>query len=85
MSDEECKGLEHGSTVVVCTDDSELFYVLKWAEREGKDFRHVVYCIEKFPFCIATAGDRLGWTDLMDRALYYMPFSEFIHVKDEVG
>ena len=36
------KDIEHGSTVVVCTNLPELFYVIKWCEAKGKT---VVPCI----------------------------------------
>jgi len=78
----EHKSLEHASTVVVTTDDSELWYVLKWAERQGKHvakwmYDHV-FNSDNTVFCISTAGDMVGWTDQMDRSLYYKPFDEFL-------
>ena len=75
---EEYKSLEHGSTVVVTNNDSELFYVLKWCERVGKDVGGWMYEQDEFPFCVAPAGKFVGFSRQMDRALYYKPFSEFM-------
>lgn len=73
------KSLEHGSTVIVCNDSSELFYVLKWCERVGKDVSGWMYDRSEFPFCISVHGQIVGWTDLMDRALYYKSFEEYVN------
>jgi hypothetical protein len=71
--------LEHRSTVVTCTNDSELHYLLRWAERLGKVAGKWMYLINIFPVYIGTSGDVLSWIDLRDRALYYKPFLEFIN------
>ena len=74
----EYKSLEHGSTVIVAENDSELFYILKWCERIGKDVGGWMYNNDGYPFCISVHGKIVGWTDKLDRALYYKPFSEFL-------
>ena len=74
----EYKSIEHSSTVITCNNDSELFYVLKWSERSGKHVVSWMYERDKFPFHVSVHSNIVGWTDLDDRALYYMPFSEFI-------
>jgi len=77
--------LEHGSTVVVTTNDAELCYVLKWAERQGKSVSRWMYDhvfdANNQHFCLSLSGDVVGWQDRMDRALYYKPFSEFLDEK----
>lgn len=73
----EYKSLEHGSTVVVCENSFELFFVLRWAGFVGKGVSEWMHERDTFPFCVAVAGDLLSWTDRMDRALYYKPFTEF--------
>lgn len=74
----EHQSLDHGSTVVVTNTDSEMFYILKWCERQGKKVSGWMYDHNEFPFCISVSGGIVGWTDRMDRALYYKPFSEFL-------
>ena len=73
------KSLEHNSTVVACRNDSEMFYVLKWCERMGKKVSRWMYDRNEFPFCVSVNGDIVGWTDQMDRALYYKPFEEYVN------
>ena len=74
----EPKSLEHGSTVIVARNESELFYILKWCERVGKDVGGWMYDNGGYPFCISVHGNIVGWTDKMDRALHYKPFAEFL-------
>ena len=74
----EYMSLEHGSTVVVVEDTSELFYLIKWMERSGKTVSEFFVDINEFPFCISVCGPIAGWTIRMDRALYYKSFAEFL-------
>lgn len=74
----EYKSLEHGSTVVVCSNDSEMFYFLKYAERIGKDVSRWLYDHDEFPVCLSVSDDIVGWVIELDRALYYKPFNEFL-------
>jgi len=72
------KSLEHGSTVIVVKTRPELCYVLEWCELNGKHTSKFMYSVDSFPICLSVDGDMVGWTDRMDRALYYKPFLEFI-------
>ena len=74
----EYKSLEHGSTVVVIRSRPELCYILEWCELNGKLATEQMYSVDSFPICVSVHGDTVGWTDLMDRALYYKPFLEFV-------
>lgn len=71
----EYKSLDHGSTVVVCNNLSEFRYMVAWCEDNGK-LPPLLCDPKKYPFCVATKDG--GWTDRMDRSLYYMSFLEFI-------
>lgn len=77
MTTPKYKSLEHGSTVVVATNEHELAYIRSWCKQAGKGNPYLGDA-ESFPFCVSTAGEQAGWTDRMDRALYYKPFSEFL-------
>ena len=70
--------LEHGSTVVVTNNESELFSVLDWCEMKQKLTASYMHNVINFPMCFAVDGDVVGWTNQMDRALYYKPFAEFL-------
>jgi len=73
----EYKSLEHGSTVIVANNAHELAYLISWCKEAGKGEPYLGD-VEKFPFCVSVSGELAGWTDRMDRALYYKPFSEFL-------
>ena len=68
----------HGSTVIAVNNRSELLYVLEWCKLKGKSISDHILKQDKFPYCLSVRGDIVGWTDLMDRALYYKSFSEFV-------
>ncbi len=70
--------LEHGSTVVVVNNKVELNKVLNWCKEKDKIIIDWFNKVEKFPLCISVASDIVGWTDKMDRALYYKPFEDFL-------
>ena len=76
------KDIEHGSTVIECTNDSEVFYVLSWCTDMGKQFPSWMWERFNSPICLSVNGKFVGFTKLMDRALYYMPFSEFATKKE---
>jgi len=77
----EYKSLEHGSTVIVATNAHELAYIESWCKENGKGAPWLGER-EIFPFCVSVAGELAGWTDKMDRALYYMPFRDFMNIID---
>lgn len=79
-ADTEYKGIKHGSTVVVCSGLPEFRYLSAWCEVYGKLNLSLMKDPEAYPFCVATKDG--GWTDRMDRALYYKSFSEFL---DDIG
>ena len=78
----EHKSLEHGSTVIVATNSYELAYIMAWCVKMRKSITPFVSGYDVFPFCISVSGQIVGWTDRMDRALYYKPFMEFV---DDIG
>ena len=69
----------HPSSVVVCNTDDQLQDVFRAAETLGIRLGSVSSLRPKyeFPLCISVNGDLLGWTNLMDRALYYIPYETF--------
>jgi hypothetical protein len=69
------KTLGHGSTVIVITDGAEFAYIQKWCESQGK---RLLFNPKSFPICVSVADELVGWTDHMDRALYYKSFDEFL-------
>ena len=74
----EYKSIEHASTVVVATNIMELAYLLAWCDENNKDVAHFMREVTDFPYCLSLNGEIVGWTNQMDRALYYKPFSEFL-------
>lgn len=70
--------VNHGSSVVVATSGPELHCILKWCDEAGKHVSDFMRSVQSFPYCLSVSGDVVGWTDQMDRALYYMPFAEFV-------
>lgn len=74
------KNLEHGSTVIVLNTETERTIVLNWAESKGKIVSTSIKKI-KLPLCVSVDGKIVGWTNEMDRALYYMSFEEFMTKK----
>jgi hypothetical protein len=69
------KELDHGSTVVIINNKSEYDFINSWAE-ENERLPLMLEDI-KYPVFIGT-GNGLTWTNHSDRALYYMPFEEFL-------
>ena len=76
------KDIEHASTVIECKNDSEVFYVLSWCTDMGKEFPSWMWERFNSPICLSVNGSLVGFTKLMDRALYYMLFNEFAIKKD---
>ena len=74
----EYKELGHGSTAITVNNRPELLYVLEWCKLQNKKIGSFMYDIEVFPYNLFVHSEVVGWTDLMDRALYYMPFREFL-------
>jgi hypothetical protein len=74
----EYKELGHGSTVITVNNRPELLYVLEWCKLQNKKIGAFMHDIEVFPYNLSVHSEVVGWTDLMDRALYYMPFREFL-------
>jgi hypothetical protein len=56
----------------------ELVVILNWCTLQGKSIAAYMRDVNEFPYCLSVSGDAVGWTNDMDRALYYMPFGEFI-------
>ena len=74
----EYKELGHGSTAITVNSRPELLYVLEWCKLQNKKTSDSMYNIDDFPYNLFVDSKVVGWTDLMDRALYYMPFHEFL-------
>jgi len=78
------KSLEHGSTVIKAESFEQLKTVVDWAFDQGKIIPGHISRNKLFPYGISVGGDCLGYTKRMDRALYYMPYEEFLkkaHIK----
>lgn len=71
------KDIEHSSTVVVCSNEMEKSYVLKWCEIKGSSISESIVNNDRFPLCLSVYGYTVGFLHEMDRALYYMTFNEF--------
>ena len=69
------KSLDHGSTVVVCNDLCEFNYVKTWCINRGF-LDPYLGDPNTYPFCVRTKDG--AWTTSMDRALYYMCFTQFL-------
>ena len=78
MKDYVHKGIYFGSTVVVATNRSELMYLLEWAEEKSMSISDYMWSRYKFPYCLSFSDKIVGWTDQMDRNLYYKSFDEFL-------
>lgn len=68
--------IDHVNNVVVCENDQEFRYMISWCNENDKGLPFSGD--PTFPICIGTGQELAGWTQSMDRALYYMPFLEFI-------
>lgn len=78
------KEIEHPSTVVVCENKHEQSYVLSWCESNKMIIQDYMKSNDKFPYCLSVYGDVVGHLREMDRALYYMSFTEFMgKIKNE--
>jgi len=78
MKRSKYKSLNHGSTVIVTKSFEQLKTVVDWAFNKGKIIPGYISRNNSFPFCISVDGDCIGYTEQMDRALYYMPYDEFL-------
>lgn len=78
MTKTKYKEIDHGSTVITVNNRPELLYVLEWCIAKNKKISDFMYKVDSFPFNLSVYAEIVGWTDLMDRALYYMPFREFL-------
>ena len=67
--------INHPNTMIVINSQAELSYIIEWCE--AKDILPP-YLGERKDYPIAASANGEGWTNHMDRALYYMPFVEFI-------
>lgn len=72
------KEIDHGSTVITVNNRPELLYVLEWCKSQHKIVGGFLYGVDEFPFHLSVYSKVVGWVDEMDRALYYMPFREFL-------
>ena len=74
----EYKELGHGSTVITVNSRPELLYVLEWCKLQNKKVGEFMYQVTDFPYNLSVHSEFVGWTNLMDRALYYISFREFL-------
>ena len=68
--------LDHPNTMVVATNQAEVSYIENWCEI-NKVLPPFMGKVEKFPIALSVNGG--GWTNMMDRALYYVKFKDFIN------
>lgn len=69
--------LGHPSTVVVAESEEELVYIQNWCEINNTP-PPFMGRKKHFPCALSINGG--GWTDNMDRALYYVRFVDFATV-----
>jgi len=61
--------------MIVCLNKAELAYVAIWCEMNDI-FPSFMGDSKLFPIAVSANGG--GWTDSMDRALYYVRFKDFV-------
>ena len=66
------------NSVIVCENKKQLNLVIQWCESQNKNVGVFMKMREKFPYCLNVSTHVVGWTDSMDRALYYVSFLDFI-------
>ena len=71
--------LNHPYAQVICTNKSELLYVLQYAKDEGKKVAEFMWDVDKFPFHLFLEGNIVGWTDSTDRVGDKFSFKDFIN------
>ena len=67
--------LKHPNTMVVATNKAELAYIEKWCDMHDI-LPPWMGDRDRLPIALSPNGG--GWTDHMDRALYYVRFRDFI-------
>lgn len=73
---EDIEHVEHPYAMIVVKDLHEFKVVSDWAEKEFNR-RPYIGEPEKFPMGISP-NEHSGWSDQMDRALYYISFVDFV-------
>ena len=71
----DCYDIKHPTAMIVINNQAELNYICEWNEM------HDVlppWLGKRSEYPIAASPNDGGWTDHMDRALYYIPFVEFV-------
>ena len=69
--------MSHPNDAVICRSRAEFHFMVTWCEDNGKGTPYM--SDPDFPFVICPYGEGgATWTDLLDRALYYMEFDEFV-------
>jgi hypothetical protein len=68
----------HPSSVVKIEHAGELAYLLAWCDFKKINVAGWQRDINNFPIALSLNQVNLGWTDKLDRALYYVSFNDYL-------
>ncbi len=69
--------MTHSNSLVVATNKAEFVYILQWCKDAGL-LPPYIGNYDDFPIALSVNGG--GWTNYMDRAVYYIRFKDFVDV-----
>jgi len=75
--------LDKQTSVVVIKTRPEFNYMIAWCDDRNKSVSSSVLNLD-LPVCLRVAGDIVGWTHRMDRALDYISFNRFLSEEQRV-